>query len=369
MNEKCKYDRLRKINLQLFAGSEEKTEEATPHRRQETRKKGQVAKSSDLNAAIVIMAMIIFIYWTRGYFSQNIIGFMQHILAAELTVPLSDDQLIRLYRMSVTTLFTLMGPIFIVAIVFGLAANFLQVGFLFAPEAIKPKASNLNPIEGFKKMFSKKALVEFGKALFKITIVGLVVFNLVKNRFQRLFFLPDMGVSEIASYLGKLIFQISLGAGLIFFIIAVLDFVYQKWEFRQNLKMSKYEVKQEMKQTEGDPQIKAKIKEKQRQMAQVRMMESVPEATVVVTNPTHLAVALKYEDEMEAPKVVAKGAEFIAQKIKEKAQEHDIPIIENKPVARALYDTVEIDENIPVELYQAVAEILAAVYQMDKRGK
>jgi flagellar biosynthetic protein FlhB len=240
----------------------------------------------------------------------------------------------------------------------------LQIGFLFSPEAIKPKASNINPIEGFKKMFSKKALVEMCKALFKIVIVGLVVFNIIKSKFENLFFLPDMDINAIVAYLGKLIFQIALGAGLIFIIIAVLDLCFQKWEFKQNLKMSKYEVKQEMKQTEGDPQIKSKLKEKQRQLAMGRMMESVPEATVVVTNPTHFAVALKYEDGMEAPEVLAKGADYIAKKIKEKAEENNIPIVENKNIARMLYKNVEIGEHIPVELYQAVAEILAALYNM-----
>jgi flagellar biosynthetic protein FlhB len=352
------------INLQLFASSEEKTEEATPHRKQEARKKGQVARSSDLNGAVVIMAMILFLYFTRGYFYDNLMGFIQHIFSEELLVPFNDSQLLRLYKLILNSYLKIMLPVFAIAVVCGLLANFLQIGFLFSPEAIKPKASNINPIEGFKKMFSKKALVEMCKALFKIVIVGLVVFNIIKSKFENLFFLPDMDINAIVAYLGKLIFQIALGAGLIFIIIAVLDLCFQKWEFKQNLKMSKYEVKQEMKQTEGDPQIKSKLKEKQRQLAMGRMMESVPEATVVVTNPTHFAVALKYEDGMEAPEVLAKGADYIAKKIKEKAEENNIPIVENKNIARMLYKNVEIGEHIPVELYQAVAEILAALYNM-----
>ncbi len=355
-----------RINLQLFASSEEKTEEATPHRKQEARKKGQVARSSDLNGAVVIMAMILFLYFTRGYFYDNLMVFIQHIFSEELLVSFDDAQLLRLYKLILNSYLRLMLPVFAIAVVSGLLVNFLQIGFMFSPEAIKPKASNINPIEGFKKMFSKKSLVEMCKALFKIVIVGLVVFNIIKTRFQKLFFLPDMDISAIVAYIGQLVFQIALGACLIFIIIAMLDFIFQKWEHKENLKMSKYEVKQEMKQTEGDPQLKSKLKEKQRQMAMGRMMESVPEATVVVTNPTHFAIALKYEDGMEAPTVLAKGADYLAKKIKEKAEENKVPIVENKNIARTLYKNVEIGEHIPVELYQAVAEILAALYKIKK---
>lgn len=358
------------LDLQLFAegSSEEKTEEATPHRKQEARKKGQVSRSSDLNAAIGMMAMILFLYLIRGHLGSNLTGYIKHIFSAEMILPLDGEQLFRVYSLTIDTFFHLMGPIFLIAIIFGLTTNFLQVGFLFAPEAVKPKVSNINPVEGLKRMFSKKALVEFGKVTLKITVVGLVVFTLVKKNFQQLFFITDTSIPAIVAFLANIIFKICAGAALIFILIAILDLLYQKWEFRQKLKMSKYEVKQEMKQTEGDPLIKSKIKEKQRAISMRRMMQSVPEATVVVTNPTHLAVALKYDEEvMEAPQVVAKGTGYLAEKIKNKAYEHDVPVMENKEVARALYASVEVGDYIPIELYQAVAEIIAHIYRIKEK--
>jgi len=352
----------------FFASTEEKTEKATPHRRQEARKKGQVSRSSDLNAAIVIIIIIVFLYMMREPLVFKLTGYVQHIFSEEMMLELNCDQFFRMYQLTVNFFFKLMGPIFAVAVFFGLTANFLQVGFLFAPEAIKPKASNINPVEGFKKIFSKKALVECVKTLLKVIVVSLAIYSLIKNKFAKILLMPNMDIFAIMNYLEKLAFQICIGAALVFLIIAVADFMYQKWQFNQTLKMSKYEVKQEMKQTEGDPFIKSRLREKQRLMAMKRMMQSVPEATVVITNPTHLAVALKYdENEMEAPQLVAKGAGYLAERIKEKANEHNIPVMEDRPLARALYESVEIGDYIPEDLYQAVAGIIAAIYLLENK--
>ncbi|SMB82334.1 flagellar biosynthetic protein FlhB [Desulfonispora thiosulfatigenes DSM 11270] len=355
------------LNLQLFAESGEKTEDATPKKKQDSRKKGQIAKSQDFNAALVLIALVSSLYGGRGYFGGKIQNFMKFVFAHEIKMPLTDDYIFNLFGVVLQFFLTLMAPIFIVAMVFGFLVNVVQVGFLFSPEIIKPKFSKLNPVEGFKKIFSKKSLVELVKSLLKVSVVSFVVFLMVKKDFKKLFFLSDMDVAGIGSYLAGLIYKICLGAGLIFVFIAILDFTFQKWEHKQNIKMTKHEVKQEMKQSEGDPQLKSKLREKQRQLAMGRMMESIPEATVVVTNPTHFAVALKYEDDMGAPKVVAKGTGHIALKIKERAKEYNIPIIENKPVAQTLYKNVEVDDFIPIELYQAVAEIIASIYKLGKR--
>jgi flagellar biosynthetic protein FlhB len=347
----------------LFASTEEKTEAATPHRQQEARKKGQVGKSPDLNGAIVILAIVITLYITRGYIGLNISEYLQQILVNEVTTALSTAQLINVYKFTLYVCFKIMAPMFAIALLIGLAANFLQVGFIFSSEAIKPKLSNISALEGFRRIFSKRALFDFLKTLMKITIIGLVIYNLVKDEFPKLLFLPNMSIGAIANYSNTFIFRVCITAGMVYLIISVFDFAFQKWQFNQTLKMSKYEVKNEMKQTEGDPLIKSRLREKQRLIAMRRMMQSVPEATVVITNPTHLAVALKYDDnKMQAPQIVAKGASYIAEKIKEKAAENKIPIIEDKPLARSLYKGSEIGDYVPVELYQAVAGVLAAIY-------
>jgi len=351
----------------FFASSEEKTEPATPHRRHEARKKGQVARSSDLNAAIVLLAIIVLIYALRDYLGVNIVGYVQHILSQEMTSTINSDQIFDIYRLTLYLCFKIMAPILVIAILFGLAANFLQVGFIFASEAVEPKLSNIDPIEGLKKIFSKRALFDFLKTLLKILVIGLVIYYLVKNDLPNLLQLINMDTGRTIDYLEKIIYKICITSCLAFLIIAALDFAYQKWQFSQTLKMSKYEIKKEMKQTEGDPLIKAKLREKQRLIAMRRMMQSVPEATVVITNPTHLAVALKYDDKvMQAPQIIAKGADHIAVRIKEKAVENKIPIYEDKPLARSLYKGSEIGDYVPVELYHAVASVLAAIYSLKR---
>ncbi|MDS1029542.1 flagellar biosynthesis protein FlhB [Bacillota bacterium LX-D] len=354
------------IDLQLFA--EEKTEEATPHRKQETRKKGQVAKSSDINAAFVLLALLVLIYILKDYITSGFMNTIWYLLHDAMKNPLSQQNLMALFTYAFVQFFKIIAPIFCGAILVGVSINLAQVGFLFAPEAIKPKLENINPISGFKRMFSRKALVELLKALLKIIVVGAVGYRLIKKNFNTLLLLFDYDNYNAFMIAAKLLFNISLNIILVFLVIAILDFIFQRYEFRQNIKMSKQEVKEEFKQTEGDPKIKSKLREKQRQMAMHRMMESVPQATVVITNPTHLAIALKYETGgTEAPIVVAKGAGEIARKIKEKAMENKVPVVEAKPVARLLYQNAEINQEIPVELYQAVAEILATLYREGKR--
>lgn len=349
-----------------FAGKEEKTEPATPHRKQEARKKGQVGKSADLSAAVVIISVLLVLYSIRGYYGGNISTFLQYILSREMNTPLNSAQIIVLYKMVLLLFLKVLAPIMGAVIVFAIAGNLMQIGFLLSFEAIKPKLSHINPIEGFKRIFSKRAFFEFFKTILKVLVIGLVVFNLGKKAYPQLIALSSISLLKSADYIVKLIFRIMITASVTFFFIAALDFVYQKWEFSRSLRMSVDEVKKEFKQTEGDPQIKAQIRAKQRMMSMNRMMQSVPEATVVVTNPTHLAVVLKYDDTMEAPQIVAKGAGYVAQRIKEKAAEHNIPLVEDKPLAQSLFKTAEIGDFVPVELYQAVAEVIAAIYSLKK---
>jgi flagellar biosynthetic protein FlhB len=353
----------------FFAATEEKTEAATPHRRQEARKKGQVAKSADLNAAVILMAIIGVIYIARGYMGQSLSDYVEQILDKQMNATLDPAQLINLYKYTLLQCFKIMAPLLAAGVFFGIVVNLLQVGFVISSEAINPKFSNVNPLEGLKRIFSKRALFDFLKTLLKLSFIGFVIYNQCKSEYPRLLMLSNLTTGQIINYLAQFMFKVCITAGMVFLIISVIDFIFQKWQFSQTLKMSKYEIKTEMKQTEGDPFIKSRLREKQRMFAMRRMMQSVPEATVVITNPTHLAVALKYDDNvMQAPQIIAKGAGYVAEKIKQTAAENKIPIMEDKPLAQSLYKGSEIGDFIPMELYQAVAGILAAIY-MQRRNR
>jgi flagellar biosynthetic protein FlhB len=261
--------------------------------------------------------------------------------------------------------FIILMPLMLFVLVAGITANLLQIGFLFTGEPLVPKLSKLNPIRGIKKLFSLRSLVELVKALFKVLFVGAIAFLLLKGELGNIPSLMQMGVGDILSFIGRVAFKICFYTCLALLILAALDYAYQRWQHEKELKMTKQEVKDELKQREGDPTVKARIKRIQREMSQRRMMEMVPEADVVITNPTTLAIALKYKAEgMIAPKVIAKGAGFIAERIKVIAREKGIPIIENKPLAQTLFKLVGIGDFIPENLYRAVAEILAYVYRL-----
>ena len=369
-------DLTQEISIYFASADGEKTEPATPHRRQEARKKGHVGRRSDLNAAVVVIAVIVVLYSLSGHIGRTLSEYLCHILSGQIGNPLDGTQFILIYKSSLLAFLKVMVPIFAVALIFGVLINLTQVGMTVAAEGLMPKLSNINPIEGFKRIFSKKALFNFIKTIIKLIVVGVVVYQLVQNSLPEILGLLNIELGLSLKYFVNLAFKISITAMGIFMAIAIIDFVYQKWEYNQSLKMSKDEIKKEMKQTEGDPLIKSRIREKQRMISMVRMLQEIPAATVVVTNPTHLAVALKYTEEeyegqetqMDARQVVAKGAGHIAAKIKEIAAEHEIPIIENKPVARALYKNTNIGDFIPVELYQAVAAIIATVYSIQKKN-
>ncbi len=354
----------------LMGETEEKTEPATPHKKQQARKKGQVAKSADLNAALVACTVMATVFALRGYLGSQTMGLVYQVFDQITLTTLDAEAVVNLYQTLLVVCFKILGPILGVAVVFGLLANYLQVGFIFSGEALSPKLSHINPVEGFKRIFSKRALFEMVKTLLKITVIGAVVYNLGKKEYHNFLLVPNMSNGSMIEYFSHTLFRICFIAGMVFLIIAVLDFAYQKWQFGQDQKMSKTELKMEMKQTEGDPLIKSRLRQKQRLMAMRRTIQKVPEATVVITNPTHMAIALRYDDNtMEAPEVIAKGAGYIAQKIKDVAREHQVPVIEDKPLAHSLYASTEVGDYIPVELYQAVAIVLAAIYhQKRSRG-
>jgi flagellar biosynthetic protein FlhB len=258
-------------------------------------------------------------------------------------------------------------PVMMIIAIISLAANLLQVGFVFSFEPLMPQLDRINPISGFQRLFSLRSLVELVKSLCKIAIIGYFVYRFIAREIVQV---PQLISADLADSLrvsSGLIVDLALEIGAVILVLAALDYFYQWWEHTKSLKMSKQEVKEEFKQTEGNPQIKGKIKERQRAMAMRRMMQEVPKATAVITNPTHFAVAIRYDKSMSAPEVVAKGQDFLAERIKQVARENRVTVVENKPLARALYATVEVGETIPQELYQAVAEVLAYVFRLKRR--
>lgn len=259
-------------------------------------------------------------------------------------------------------------PVVGFAMLGGLIASYAQVGFLFTVEPMAFKFERINPVEGFKRLFSIRSFVEAMKSVAKILVIGYAAYSVYKSEFTRFPYLIDMDIRSSLAYLGQLILRLAFKVALYLIILAVIDYLYQRWQHNKSLKMEKQEVKDEFKQQEGDPQIRSKIKQKQREVSMRRMMQELPKADVVITNPTHFAVALKYDAAvMSAPTVIAKGQDRIALKIKELATEHNITIVENKPLAQALYKTTEIGDIIPADLYQAAAEVLAFVYKL--KGK
>lgn len=350
------------------SSGQEKTEKATPRKKQEARKKGQVAKSQDLASAVNLLGVLATFYLLQDYLVRVMHNYMQTFYSTNLNRQLNEENVLELFISNSYVLLQIVGPIMLAAFLISIVANLGQVGFLFVPDAIKPKLEKINPIAGLKRIFSLRSLVELVKSLLKVTIVGYAVYSVVKGNINDLIFTVDMEPYQVFALVSSLVFKIALTAASIFLILGALDFFYQKYEFEKNLRMSKQEIKDEFKQTEGDPFIKGQRRAKQRALTMNRMIQAIPEATVVVTNPTHLSVALKYKTgEFDTPVVVAKGAGAIALKIREVATEHQVPIIENKPVAQVLYKNTEIGDEIPVDLYQAIAEILAVVYKI--KGK
>jgi flagellar biosynthetic protein FlhB len=344
---------------------EEKTEQPTPRRRQELREKGEVAKSRELPSVAVLMSALVVLTLTGSYTYAHIQSVMQGALSLPLLDDLSLPNLIDFSRIMTTRFLLAIGPLLAAVFITALLSNIMQVGFLFTGESIKPKLSKLDPIKGFGRLFSKQSFMEVFKSLLKLVIVGVIAYYTIKDEMKNVAALGQMELPSIWLYILKIFFKIFIRCALAMIFLVVLDYAFQKWEFENRIKMSKQEIKDEMKKTEGDPLVKSRIRSIQMEMARRRMMQDVPEADVVITNPTRLAVALKYDtSDMNAPKVLAKGAGKIAEKIRDLAAEHGIPVVEKKELAQNLYALVEIGQEIPPTLYQAVAEILAYIFRL-----
>ncbi|OZU90306.1 flagellar biosynthesis protein FlhB [Virgibacillus indicus] len=355
-----------KMDLQYFAG--EKTEKATPKKRQDERKKGKVAKSQDVNTAFLLLFMfIIFIV-----FSSSIIDSMTTLYRQTFTEfiqwDVTENSVHQIFSGAAVEVALMLSPIVLIAIIAGLASNLMQIGFLFTTEPLKFDLKKIDPIQGAKRIFSIRALVELLKSFLKIVFIGAITFIVIWIYKDEMMMLAFKNAENALEFFIRVTVVMGIAATIALLFLAVFDYAYQRYDFEKNMKMSKQDVKDEYKNIEGDPLIKSKIKERQRQMATSRMMSEVPSADVVITNPTHFAIAVKYDEEKaSAPYVVAKGADHTALKIKEIAKANDVVTVENRPLARSLHSTVEIGDMIPEEFYQAVAEILAYVYRLEKK--
>ncbi|MGE5580941.1 MAG: flagellar biosynthesis protein FlhB [Bacillota bacterium] len=358
-----------RFDLQFFAQDPDKTEEATPRRKSEARKKGQVAKSNELNSVVVLLALFVILNYFGGWFYSELTAYVKNNLGpSALTKELTETNLGQIMMRHCIFFLRMFLPIGLGAMAVGVIVNVLQVGPLFTLEPLKPKFNRLNPISGFQRMFSTQGLVELVKSLLKLFIVIYFVYATVKDRVNLLLETAKLPPFAVAKIIWGIMYQIALKICIFLFVLALMDYIYQRWEYRKSLRMSKKEVKDEYKQLEGNPLIKNKIRQRQRQIATRRMMQEVPKADVVITNPTHLAIALRYDSSsMTAPMVIAKGEGYMAEKIKEVAIANGITLVENRPLAQALYKTVDIGEAVPEKLYQAVAEVLAFVYRLKRK--
>jgi flagellar biosynthetic protein FlhB len=349
----------------------EKTEKATPRKRRKARSEGQVRKSTDVNTAVSLTVGFAALSMLGPMILRNIDGLMRNFLGGE-RIPVGTFQIPDIARLLgglfLDLLLTIL-PLFAVAVIVGVAINILQVGWHFSSKSMRPKFSKMNPLKGLKRIVSLQTLFKLITNVIKVTIIGFVVYLEYTSGFPMFphFMLYD--VANISAQIFSLIINMAIRACVALIIISVVDFVQTWFSYEKKLKMTKQEVKDEYKMTEGDPKIKSKIKQQQRKMSMMRMMGAVPGADVVITNPTHYAVALKYDEKLgDAPVVLAKGADYVAHKIKEAAREAQVPIVENKPVAQALYAAVEVGQAIPGDMFAVVAEILAQVYKA-KREK
>lgn len=347
---------------------QEKTEQPTQKRRDEARKKGQVAKSQEITSVAILLSCLTLFYLTATIMIEKLMAITRWTLMESGRFVIDETTIGHLAITLVCKMFGVLAPLLLTVLVIAVCANIVQIGFISSSEAIQPKLSKISPIRGFQRLFSMRALVELIKNIFKIVIVGIVAYITIKGEVKDLITLGTLNTWGILSYIGNVTFKVIFRSCWILVVLAILDYVFQKWEFEKNLKMSKQEIKDEYKQTEGDPLIKSRIKRIQREVARKRMMSNVPKADVIITNPTHFAIALVYDQgTMQAPTVIAKGRGFIAEKIKEIGRKNNIPIIENKPLAQVLYKVVNVDAMIPANLYKAVAEVLAYVYNIRQR--
>lgn len=359
-------------NLQWFAKDGpggEKTEPATAKKLREAREDGKVAKSKELTAAfdliVLFLVLKVFIstvgegFLETFYYVYNLIPDFVAMNAMDV----SEGAVRSFFIPIMVQMLKIVAPFFLFGFTVTVIVSILQVGWKVSTKPMQPKLDRFNPVSGFKRIFSKDSFFELFKSILKIGVIVYVAYTSIKDEADNIFILYDVSLNQALALCGDVIINAGLKISLVYLVVGIADFVYQKFRFNEDMKMTKQEVKDEYKNTEGNPEIKGRQRQRMREASTRRMMQDVPKADVVITNPTHLAVAIKYDPDVNrAPIVLAKGEDFLAQKIKDAAKENQIEIVENKPLARMLYANVEVGNEIPPELYQAVAEILAMVY-------
>ena len=353
-----------------MSDKESKTEEATPKRIRDAKKKGQVPKSGDLSPAISMLIFTISAGALGKFLLTNGIDFLKNSLTVDFNMVLNKGNVRNIFITNVMHFGYILLPYALIAMVVGVVASLIQTGFILTTEPLKPDFKRINPIQGFKNIFSMKVLFNLAKNVLKLILVFYLAYNNLKDSMNQVFNSGNIGTEKLFYFMLEFVKDLVFNIAIIMLGIAIIDYVFQRRDFMKNLRMSKQDIKDEYKEMEGNPQIKSARQQKQRQLAMSRMMSSVPTSTVIVTNPTHIAVALRYDtDKDKAPLVIAKGADLVANRIKDIARENNVPIMENVELARAMYKKVEVGEYVPVELYKAVAEILALVYQLREKKK
>lgn len=369
-----KYKIVIPLDLQMFAKEGpggEKTEDATSKHLDDVREEGNVAKSKEVETAAMLLALFLCLRVMMGFIGNRLLGvFSQfYTMIPEIADSgLGNNEFSRLFVKGILNLLIPILPFLLVGFVVAFFSTSLQFKFKVTKKPLEPKFSKMNPINGIKRMFSLNTLMELLKAVLKVSVISYLVYNVLMDHAKDLFLVYNLTVQQSIMLMYDIVLELGMKICIFFIFLAVADLIYQRWKYKQDNKMTKQEVKDEYKNQEGDPKVKGQQKQRMMQASQRRMMAAIPEADVVITNPTHFAVALSYESgKGAAPIVVAKGADFLAAKIKDVAKENHIDIVENKPLARMLYHNVELGAEIPPELYQAVAEVLAYVYQLHNK--
>ncbi len=367
---------LMELDLQFFAKmgpGGEKTEKPTAKKLSDARKEGQVAKSQEIGNAFMLVGLFLILKIMGSFMGGRIKGIFARVynlipdLSKRYATSFTPATVHGLFRDIYLQLFIILLPTLAVAILIAVVVNIIQVKWKPTSKPLKPKLTKLNPINGFKRLFSKEKLFDLLKSIVKVFVVFYVAYSMLKDQLGMLLLLYELPFSQALAAICDLVLDVGLRISLVYIIVGVADYAFQKWKFTEDQKMTKQEIKDEIKNSEGDPQIKGQQRRRMREASMRRMMSSVPQADVVITNPTHFAVALRYDLAIaDAPVVVAKGQDFLARRIKEVAEQNGVEIVENKPLARMLYHNVPLDAKIPEELYQAVAEVLAFVYNLKK---
>lgn len=347
--------------------SGEKSEKPTQTRRDEFRRQGQVAQSREISTAMYLMLSAGTLYFLSRFFFQHFREIFEQSFGLNMVSLVRQGKITDALAFTGKEIVVMLTPVLAAVGVLSVTSSVLQIGLLQVEDALTPDFSRINPIDGFKRIFALRNVAEAIKSSLKLLAIGYVLFLLLRNEIHQFPYLLQYDVAQTLAYIGKVVFKLLMGIGVAMTVIAAADYFFQRWDLEKKMMMTKQQVKEEVKQREGDPMIRARVRRIQREMANKRMMEQVPKADVIITNPTHIAVALQYNEGLSAPKLIAKGADLLAEKIKEIAREHQVPIVENKPLARTIFKTMKIGQVIPRELFVAVAEVLSYVYKLKKK--